>query len=81
MTEARQLNGRIGDLDADQPAALRQVEGFKVGGVSEVSLRNPSRLLYWALRVNTKAAPKAWAVRNKVPTLMALLTPSTPTPK
>jgi hypothetical protein len=49
--------------------------------VSEVSLKKPSRLSYRALSVNTKAAPKAWAVRNKVPTLMALLTPSTPTPK
>ena len=41
----------------------------------------PSRLLYWARAVNTKEAPKAWAVRNKVPTFMALLTPSTPMPK
>src|SRR5258707_129362 len=33
MAEARQLDGRVGDLDADQPAALRQAEGFEVGEI------------------------------------------------
>ena len=31
MAEARQLDRLVGDLDADQPAAQRQAEGFEVG--------------------------------------------------
>ena len=90
MAEARQLDGVVDQLDADQLAALaaagssRHVEEMQrqvVGGVRGVGVRAPRAAESWRAIVKAKLAPKACAVRSRLPKLIGLLTPSMPIPK
>ena len=90
MAERRQVGGVVQQFDADQHAALRQGSANRrsakrhsgtCSGVSAVSACRPARASKPAPTMKQNAAPKAWAVRSKAPTLADLDTPSTPMPK
>jgi hypothetical protein len=88
MAEAGQIDGVIGDLHPDKTAIQRQTEIAGPGkGIERscpcarlVSLCASDSLRRGAME-KKKPAPKAWAIRTRLPRFIGLEMPSTPTPK